>query len=314
MGGGSLIAKSAPTRVRQSAIRMFAQEYSEASLVEQGVGEFDPSFVVTKIGARVNRCLVGGVIERLERRDADSGPYYSGQIRDPSGVHYFSVPPFKPELHPDIEELLARFDSGDRFLMMIVGRARWNESEEGGIFTAINTESFAVIERTAYQSWLVEASEATLRRLDAYSKSLGCELDEGSLVEAEVPEDLVSGLLQSRAHYSDFDTEAYQLFVLKALSAASGETEEAVEVAITPVVESVGEPVPEAAGVSEPKEAIMRALSNSGDGLVDYDTLVGACISAGSSREEAEDTIELLRDVSMEISEPRFGFFSVKSE
>ena len=59
-------------RVRQSAVRIFAQEYSEASLVEQGVGEYDPSFVVTKLGARVNRCLVGGVIDRLERRDADS--------------------------------------------------------------------------------------------------------------------------------------------------------------------------------------------------------------------------------------------------
>ena len=309
-----MIAQSASTRVRQSAIRMFAQEYSEASLVEQGVGEFDPSFVVTKIGARVNRCLVGGVIERLERRDADSGPYYSGQIRDPSGVHYFSVPPFKPELHPDIEELLARFDSGDRFLMIIVGRARWNESEEGGIFTSINAESFSVINRAAYQSWLVEASEATLRRLDAYSKSLGCELDEGALLAAGVPEDLVSGLLQSRAHYSDFDTEAYQLFVLKALSAASGESGESVEATISPVVEKMDDPVREATEVSEPREAIIRALSNSGDGLVDYDTLVGVCISAGSSREEAENTIEHLRDVSMEISEPRFGFFSVKSE
>ena len=230
-----MITRTASPRVRQSAIRIFAQEYFEASLVEQGVGEFDPSFVITKIGARVNRCLVGGVIERLERRDADSGPYYSGQIRDPSGAHYFSVPPFKPELHPEIEELLARFDSGDRFLMIIVGRARWSESEEGGIFTSINTESFSVVDRVSYQSWLVEASEATLRRLDAYSKSLGCELDEGSLIEAEVPEDLVSGLIQSRAHYSEFDTESYRLFVLKALAASSGEAGEVVEVAIAPV-------------------------------------------------------------------------------
>ena len=44
---------------------------------------------------------------------------------------------------------------------------------------------------------------------------------------------------------------------------------------------------------------------------MDYDSLVGACVSAGSSREEAEDAIEHLRDVSMEISEPRFGYFSI---
>ena len=60
MGGGIMIGQSPQMRTRQSAVRIFAQEYSEASLIEQGLGEFDPSFVVTKLGARVNRCLVGG--------------------------------------------------------------------------------------------------------------------------------------------------------------------------------------------------------------------------------------------------------------
>ena len=36
---------------RQSAIRLFAQEYKEASLTEEGSGEYDPAFVITKIGA-----------------------------------------------------------------------------------------------------------------------------------------------------------------------------------------------------------------------------------------------------------------------
>ncbi len=53
---------------RQTAIRMLAQEYSDASLTEMGTGEFDPSFVITKLGARVNRALVARVIDRLERR------------------------------------------------------------------------------------------------------------------------------------------------------------------------------------------------------------------------------------------------------
>ncbi len=309
-----MMAQSVARRTRQSAVRIFAQEYSEASLIEQGVGEYDPSFVITKIGARVNRCLICGVIERLERRDADSGPYYSGQVRDPSGAHYFNVAAFQPELHADVEELLARFDSGDRFLMAIVGRSRWNESEDGGVFTSIRAEDFAVIDQDAYRSWLVETSEATLRRLDAYSKSLECELDEASLTAAEVPGDLVSGLIQSRGHYSEFDTEAYRLLVLKALSAASGSSSEAVEVSIAQSSEPVENPVRDSKDSSSPREAIMNAISSSGGGLVDYDTLVGACISAGSSTEEAEDTIEHLRDVSMEISEPRFGFFTIKTE
>jgi len=43
---------------RQSAVRMFAQEYQEASLPEEGSGEYDPSFVITKQGANINPALV----------------------------------------------------------------------------------------------------------------------------------------------------------------------------------------------------------------------------------------------------------------
>ena len=70
MGSGNVMeSRRSP---RQTAIRMLAQEYSDASLTEMGTGEFDPSFVITKLGARVNRALVAGVIDRLERRDGDN--------------------------------------------------------------------------------------------------------------------------------------------------------------------------------------------------------------------------------------------------
>ena len=113
MGGGTLMQEPTRRFSRPSAVRMFAQEYQEASLPEEGSGEYDPSFVITKLGAKINRALVCGVIDRMERREGESGPNYSGHIRDPTGSHLFSVAPFQPELHPDFEELLARFESGD---------------------------------------------------------------------------------------------------------------------------------------------------------------------------------------------------------
>ena len=36
---------------RQSAVRIFAQEYSDANLPLEGVGEYAPSFIITKLGA-----------------------------------------------------------------------------------------------------------------------------------------------------------------------------------------------------------------------------------------------------------------------
>ena len=306
-----MISGSGSRRTRQSAVRIFAQEYSESSLIERGVGEYDPSFVITKLGAKVNRCLICGGLERMERRDGDSGPFYRGQVRDPSGTHYFDVAPFQPELHPDAEELLARFETGDSILVSIVGRQKSNESEDGGIFTSIRAESFTEIDLDAYKSWLVDAADATLRRLDAYASSQGAELTEESLRSAGVPEDLVSGMVKSREHYSEFDTEAYRVWILKAFSRALGRAEETPEVSINNDSGTADLVPSRPVENADPRDVILGIISSKGEELVGYDDLVSACISAGSSGEEAEDAIEHLRDVTMEISEPRFGFFSI---
>jgi hypothetical protein len=313
VGGGSVISGTGSRRARQSAIRIFAQEYSESSLIERGAGEYDPSFVITKLGAKVNRCLVCGGLERMERRDGDSGPFYRGQVRDPSGTHYFDVAPFQPELHPDAEELLARFETGDSILVSIVGRQKSNESEDGGIFTSIRAESFTEIDLEAYKSWMVEAADATLRRLEAYASSQGAELNEEGLRVAGVPDDLVPGLLKAREHYSEFDTEAYRVWILKAFSRALGRAEETPEVSIDDNAKSVDSAPVKSVESADPRDVILGIMSSSGGDLVEYEDLQAACISAGASAEEAEDAIEHLRDVTMEISEPKFGFFSSSS-
>ena len=310
---------------RQSAIRIFAQEYSDSNLPLEGVGEYAPSFIVTKLGAKVNRALFGGVIDRFERREGDNGPTYSGHLRDATGgVHRFQIAPFQPELHADAEELLARFESGDRFLMMMIGRARWFESDDGGIFTSFRAEEFTTVERSVYVNWLVEASAATLRRLDAYNLSLESENTNESLKSAGVPVDLIEGMILAKNHYSSFDPENYKVGVLQSLSMALSSNSE-IEQIITSTEESTVLEVPENspqmendAVKSDSKPTgdvddvilnVIRSSSNP-DGMP-YDSIVLACVEAGFSRESSEDAIEDLRDIKCEIIEPRFGFFQI---
>ena len=310
---------------RQSAIRIFAQEYSDSNLPLEGVGEYAPSFIITKLGAKVNRALFGGVIDRFERREGDNGPTYSGHLRDATGgVHRFQIAPFQPELHADAEELLARFESGDRFLMMMIGRARWFESDDGGIFTSFRAEEFTTVERSVYVNWLVEASAATLRRLDAYNLSLESENTNESLKSAGVPADLIEGMILAKNHYSSFDPENYKVGVLQSLSMALSSNSE-IEQIITSTEESSMLEAPENspqmkndAVKSDSKPTgdvydvildVIRSSSNP-DGMP-YDSIVLACVEAGFSRESSEDAIEDLRDIKCEIIEPRFGFFQI---
>jgi len=307
MGGCFMIST---TRIkRQSAIRLFAQEYSESNLTEQGVGEYDPSFVITKLGIKVNRALFCGVIDRLEKREGDNGPSFNGQIRDPTGINRFNVASFQPELQAEMEELFARFESGDRFLMAIVGKSRWFEGDEGGIFTSFRVEEFTVINQELYMNWLIDTSDATLRRLNFYEQSLELELNKETLISSGFPKDLVDGTLLARQHYSNVDTENYRLGILKALSSASGRSMENNQ-NLTIQDEGNNVEIIKADENVTPENIILNTIQNLDTGSgVEYDKLVEACTLSGVSRESAEDCIEDLRDVKGDIIEPRFGFF-----
>jgi len=314
-----VIQEPARRIARQSAVRLFAQEYRDASLTEEGSGEYDPSFVITKIGAKINRVLVCGVIDRMERREGDSGPNYSGHVRDPTGSYLFSVASFQPELHPDFEELLARFESGDRFLLALVGKARWFETEDGGMFTSLRAEEFTVIDRECYTNWLVETAEATLRRIDAHSTSLEADPTPAALEAAGVPRDLVDGLILARGHYGDFDPEGYRVGVLQALSMATGRTSlmDPPQSTATTLEETASQAPKSSEPAAEPGDAIELILEtvrsrDTGEG-VEYNDLVTALVHGGHSRESAEDAIDQARDQG-EVMEPRFGFFQLVPE
>ncbi len=317
MGGGIVISNSGQRVRRQSAIRIFAQEFAEANLTERGTGEYDPAFVITKLGVKVNRALVCGVIERLDRREGDNGPSFSGTLRDPTGNHRFNVAPFQTELQLDIEELHARFESGDRFLMALIGKSNWFEGDEGGIFTSFRAEEFSVIDQETYLNWLIEASDATLRRLNSHERSLEADLTPESLLAVNVPRDLIEGTISARQHYQEFDSETYKLGILKALSSALGKNN-LPEVENNRGVEKINDTSDVVSTEISPEDAsvvIINTIKRMDSGVgVEYDVLVEACTIAGISRESAEDSIEDLRDLRGDIIEPRFGFFRLPGE
>ena len=314
MGGGFVISNSS-SRQRQPALRMFAIEFSQSSLPIVGQGEFDPSFVVSRLGAMTSRMLVAGVIDNMERRDTESGPGYRGRLRDSTGLHMFDVTPFTPELHADAEEILARFERGDRFLVLMLGRSRHYETEDGGVFTSIRAEGFREIDVTRYHVWLARTADATMRRIDAQRKSRELENTETSYKSGGIPSDLISGLLKSREHYGDIDDSVYEVAVMRAISMSEGLAPPDEVVETSPVSnESVSPKTVENLegdeAIDKAKEAILQCL-NASDDPVDYDTLIRACASVGVVRLTAEEVIDDLRDVQALIQEPEFGFFEI---
>ena len=204
---------------RQAAWHMLASEFGESSLHEKGSGEFDPSFVITKLGAKVNRLIVAGLIERLEPRETANGStLYQGQLRDPSGLHYFSVGDYATEtMREMVIDLAARIESGESLMLLMVAKARWFQNEEGSVYTSLRPEEACIISPSVYREWLAKACEQTLIRLDAQQKAASLEANRASLAEAGIPEHLIDGLILAKPHYGEFDSEMYRFNIMQAL-------------------------------------------------------------------------------------------------
>jgi RPA family protein len=298
---------------RQPAWIMLASEFGESTLNEKGSGEFDPTFVITKLGAKVNRVTVSGLVERLELRETSNGSQmYQGQLRDPSGLHYFSVGEYASESMKEfIIQLLNKVESGEPILLSMTAKARWYQTDEGAVYTSLRPEEAAIVSRDRYASWLVRACAATLSRLDQHQKSLNCEPTKEAMLSEGISPEMVDGLLAAQPHYGQIDTEGYRLNVMQALDIAEGRMAAATT---APPTLSLSEPTSddEASGDDEELQSVIleciQAMDN-GEG-VDFESLVRNLSARGFTREQSEAELDTMSDEGV-LHEPRFGWFKI---
>jgi len=298
---------------RQPAWIMLASEFGESTLNEKGSGEFDPTFVITKLGAKVNRVTVSGLVERLELRETSNGSQmYQGQLRDPSGLHYFSVGEYASESMKEfIIQLLNKVESGEPILLSMTAKARWYQTDEGAVYTSLRPEEAAIVSRDRYASWLVRACAATLSRLDQHQKSLNCEPTKEAMLSEGISPEMVDGLLAAQPHYGQIDTEGYRLNVMQALDIAEGKMAAATT---APPTLSLSEPTSddEASGDDEELQSVIleciQAMDN-GEG-VDFESLVRNLSARGFTREQSEAELDTMSDEGV-LHEPRFGWFKI---
>jgi len=299
---------------RQPAWHMLASEFSEASLNEKGSGEYDPSFVITKLGAKVNRVVVAGLLERLEVRETSNGStLYQGQMRDPSGLHYFSVGDYASESMRELTlSLVEKTEVGEPVLLLMVAKSRWYQTDEGAIYTSLRPEEACEIDAQQYALWLTRTCEDTLQRMKHFSDSLAAEPTREGLVNAGVPEHMIDGLLVSRNHYGEIDIENYTLNIMQALDIAEGRMEAASQPVAAPTPrtdDNTDESSP--SGESEVKDSIISIIEqlDQGEG-VDFETVLTNAVARGFDRSLAEEKLDELSNEGT-LHEPRFGWFRI---
>lgn len=145
---------------REVAHRVFAQEFNASRHEIKGQGEKDPSFLVTPLGAKVNRLHVVGVCTDVEPV-GESGEVWRARISDPTGV--FTV--YAGQYQPDAAHVLSNLQPPQ--FVAVTGKARTYEPEPGSVFTSVRPETVTVVDQATRDQWIVRTAQRTVHRLKA---------------------------------------------------------------------------------------------------------------------------------------------------
>ena len=144
---------------RETAWRMFSSEFNGSKLEIKAMEEKMPSYVVTPLGAKVNRILIAGVLTEKENRGTEEEPMWTCRVQDPAGNFYVNAGRFQPEASAALSSLPSPC------MVAAVGKVRTFHREDGSMSVSVRPERVMEIDDAAYRGWILEAAKSTWTRL-----------------------------------------------------------------------------------------------------------------------------------------------------
>lgn len=292
---------------REVAWRIFAAEYNQSRLEIKGEGERAPSYIVSPLGAMVNRVFIVGVLTDLDNIGTDDEPLWRGRLQDPTGNFYISSGQYQPEATAALSKM------EPPAFVAVVGKTRTYSPEEGTMYVSIRPERVRIVEARERDHWVLDTCKATLRRIDAMSEAkqmAAPTVDE--LVRLGNTPLLAEGVVKAVGHYSDVDLQRYRGMVVDALKFLLPEYQSELEPEMPAAAAERPEEIEdeeEAEAADEAKEekvlAIITRLDKSGKGAA-WDEIVDEVRRIGLDKTALEEVANSLLDKGL-IYEPVLG-------
>ena len=292
---------------REVAWRVFAGEYNSSRLEIKGEGERAPSYVVSPLGAMINRVFIVGVLTDRENLGTEEEPLWRARVSDPTGTFYVSSGQYQPEA----TAALSKIDPPA--FVAVVGKTRTYSPEEGTMYVSVRPEKVTVVDARMRDHWVLETCKSTLKRIDAISAATEMEApDLEELVRLGYPRPLADGVVRSLSHYPDRDLGRYRGMVVDSLKFLlpeyQGEAEGEMRERLAESAEEIEDDEKEAKAEEDKEEKVLAtitALDRSGKGA-SWDEVVDEVKKAGIDKTELEEITNSLMDKGM-IYEPVLG-------
>ncbi len=189
---------------REVAWRIFAEEFNNSNLESGGDSERSPSYVVTPLGAMVNRIYVVGVLTEVENRGTPEEPMWLARVSDPTGTFFISAGQFQPEVATALSNL-----EPPKFVA-VVGKTNVYRPDEETVLTSIRGEMIKEVDEDQRNYWILEAAKNMKLRLEATAEASKMEeVSVEELIALGYERKIAEGVQKALEHYGRINFERY---------------------------------------------------------------------------------------------------------
>ena len=171
---------------RETAWRVFANELSTSTLEIKAAEEKAPSYLVSPLGAKMNRVLIAGTLVEKTNSGTDDEPMWRARVEDVGGQFYLNIGRFQPEAAAAIAGI------EPPCYVAAVGRVRAYTPEGGRTMVSVRPEHIIQIDEGTLNEWLLEAAQSAWTRLKWMKKVV-------SIEDAKVPDLIAMGMNPTQA-------------------------------------------------------------------------------------------------------------------
>lgn len=190
---------------REVAWRVFASEFNESTLKIEGEEERAPTYLVTPLGAKVNRVYTVGVLTEKENIGSPEEPMWRARVTDPTGTFFVSAGQYQPEVTTTLTNM------EPPLFVAVVGKASTYEPDDETFLTSIRAEIVKEVTEDQRDNWIIEAARSLKKRLEvAIEASKMDEVSVEELVELGFDEKLAEGYKKASEYYDSISFDRYE--------------------------------------------------------------------------------------------------------
>ncbi len=272
---------------REAAWRVFASEYNASTHRVSEDNERSPSYVISPLGAKINRVFVVGVVTDVENIGTDTEPMWRARLSDPTGTFYIMAGQYQPLASQALSEIKPPAFAA------VVGKARTYSPEEGVIYVSIRPEVIKEVTAELRDYWVLDSCRNLKKRIEAMREAL--QMHQPTVEELRslgYGQQLAEGIVIALEHYGQIDLGGYDSMLINALHYLIPEYKERTEVVIKEETEEKADGPDENEGkVLE----IISSLDSDGNGAR-WEEILERAKKEGIEKDALEEVINSLLD------------------